>query len=207
MPIIGITTRVVEIDNKLIEKVSESLIKKVIEVGGIPIIIPYVNEKDINFFLELCDAFIIPGGFSWHNLDEIIIEYAIINDKPLLGICAGMQGIGNYKNFQRSSLSDKTVLIENKEHNSNNEYVHEIIIKGCMLKNILKEDKILVNSRHNSMIVNDDFFDIEAVSPDNVIEAIKVKNKRFILGVQWHPEDLDDIYSYNIFKALIINCK
>ncbi|MBD8921906.1 gamma-glutamyl-gamma-aminobutyrate hydrolase family protein, partial [bacterium] len=55
--------------------------------------------------------------------------------------------------------------------------------------------------------VNDDFFDIEAVSPDNVIEAIKVKNKRFILGVQWHPEDLDDIYSYYIFKALIINCK
>ena len=149
MPIIGITTRIVEYENKLIEKVSESLIKKVIEVGGVPIIIPYVNEKDLNFFLELCDAFIIPGGFSWHNLDEIIIEYAITNDKPLLGICAGMQGIGNYKNFQRNKDSDKTVLIENKNHNSDKEYVHKIIIKGNMLKDILKEDKILVNSRHN----------------------------------------------------------
>ncbi len=144
---IGITTRIIENDNKLIEKVPESLIQKVIEAGGIPLIIPLVKEKDLPFFLNICKGFIIPGGNTWHNIDEIIIKHAIKYDIPLLGICAGMQAIGNLKNFKGTQKSDKTIIIKKRNHNSNAQYVHDVYIKGTLLKGILKENVIKVNSR------------------------------------------------------------
>ena len=46
-----------------------------------------------------------------------------------------------------------------------------------------------------------------ARSSDGLIEGVELKNKKFILGVQWHPEsNLDkDIYSKKIFKAFFDN--
>ena len=46
--------------------------------------------------------------------------------------------------------------------------------------------------------------DISATSEDNIPEAIEDKNKRFFIGVQWHPESLvDDVYSNRLFTAFI----
>ena len=59
----------------------------------------------------------------------------------------------------------------------------------------------MVNSRHNDTIVNNNLIKIEALSDDNVIEAISITDK--ILGIQWHPEDLDNEDSDKIFKFII----
>ena len=52
-----------------------------------------------------------------------------------------------------------------------------------------KKEKILVNSRHKSSI-NNSKYKINAISKDNVIEAIEIPNKRFFLGIQWHLENM-----------------
>ena len=46
--------------------------------------------------------------------------------------------------------------------------------------------------------------DCVAYSEDNILEAIEDKNKKFFLGIQWHPESLlEDIYSKRLFDYFI----
>lgn len=46
------------------------------------------------------------------------------------------------------------------------------------------------------------------VYDDGYVEAVELKNKKFCLGVKWHPELManDEIMS-NIFKYFIETCK
>lgn len=203
-PVIGITTRIYQDQNRNFDQTPNDIIKKVEECGGIALIIPEL--KNLDSLIKLFDGFIIPGGNYWHKTDEYIIKYAIDNDIPLLGICAGMQAIAN-KCFFDADVSDHTYKIQSAiNHNSSNEYVHPIKIVGSNLKKIIPKEEIYVNSRHSYTILKQDYFKIEAVSEDGIIEAISIPKKKFILGVQWHPENLDDEYSLKIFKYFISKC-
>lgn len=199
--IIGITPRLVD----GAYKVSPNLIKQIVNNGAFPLII--TPEMDLNDILGICAGFIIPGGVTWIPIDEEIIKYAIKHDKALLGICAGMQAICNINNFCGSSASDKTIPINGNKHQSKEKYVHYITITDNFLKNILKENKVLVNSRHNFTVTKEDYFVIDAYSEDGLIEAIHLPNNRFILGLQWHPEDLFDSISNKIFRSFIEACQ
>ena len=196
---IGISTRIITNDIGLKqEKVPSSLIKILEENGVLPIIIP--NIDDISYYLDICDGFIVPGGITWNDVDVNIIKYVFKENKPLLGICAGMQALANIDTFV-----DNTIKVAN--HNVPNEdYVHEISINDGILKSILNKDKIKVNSRHNYMIEPKSYFKIDAVSNDGVIEAISYPEFKFIVGLQWHPEDIDDDDQNKIFKYFISKC-
>lgn len=196
---IGITTRIITNDIGLKQdKVPHSLVKKLEEHKALPIIIP--NISDISYYLDICDGFIVPGGITWNEADIEIIKYVFKVNKPLLGICAGMQALANIDTF-----IDNTIKVDN--HNvPNEEYVHEISINDGILKNILNKDKIKVNSRHNYMIEPKSYFKIDAVSNDGVIEAISFPEFKFIVGLEWHPEDMDDENQNKIFKYFISKC-
>ena len=196
---IGISTRIITNDIGLKqEKVPSSLIKILEENEVLPIIIP--NIDDISYYLDICDGFIVPGGITWNDVDVNIIKYVFKNDKPFLGICAGMQALANIDTFV-----DNTIKVE-KHNVPNVEYVHEISINDGILKSILNKDKIKVNSRHNYMIEPKSYFKIDAVSNDGVIEAISYPEFKFIVGLQWHPEDMDDDDQNKIFKYFISKC-
>ena len=93
----------------------------------------------------------------------------------------------------------------NKIENVDNHYnkYHKIYInKDSKLYKIYNKELLFVNSRHHYRVVKTNNF-ISAKSIDGVIEAIEVLNKKFIVGVQWHPEDLNDELLFNEF---IKNC-
>ena len=198
-PIIGITCRTIKNDDRDILKVNKSIVDYVIKSGGIPLLI--LSDMDFSIF----DGFIFPGGYSWENLDEKILKYAFDNDIPALGICAGMQLIASMDKF--GNVVDNCIAIGNSKHQSKDEYVHEITINEGILLDILGSNKIIVNSRHNDTVNLNDNFVVDAKSRDNIIEAVHIPNKTFILGLQWHPEDLSDEYSEKIFKYFIEKCK
>lgn len=205
MKLIGITTRIIKGDSgENIEKVPQSLLDKIKNNGGSAIIIPCINNDCLFEILKLCDGFIIPGGNAFHEVDEVVIKYAISNDLPLLGICAGMQAIGNLEYFVGSKESDKCYDLPNSLHmNKISEFVHQVKFSDGILKKIFATSELMVNSRHNQAIHPADVFTVEALSEDNVIEAIRVKNKKFIVGVQWHPEDMMTKESDMLFRYFI----
>lgn len=89
-------------------------------------------------------------------------------------------------------------------HNKESEYVHEISIQtDSKLYEILREQKIKVNSRHGKCVPHTSLSKV-AYSEDGIIEAIEDKTKKFFIGVQWHPETLmKDKYSNRLFEEFI----
>lgn len=188
MTLIGILLR--KENNKLYVK--EEIFKAVSLSGGVPIGIYLDNYND---YIDLCNGFILPGGDEF-TLDEIrFIDLIYQKNKPLLGICLGMQAIGIYSGAK---------IIDIPNHLSLDTYVHEINInKSSKLYKILNKDKILVNSRHKSTIINPNL-NVGAKSSDGNIEAIEDSNKKFFMGIQWHPESIiNDLNSQKIFASFI----
>ena len=115
---------------------------------------------------------------------------------PVLGICLGMQTMAYLFNGKFDKIDN---------HNSLEKYVHNINIdKNSKLYKIIRKNKIMVNSRHNECITNTD---LNVSSYSNVIESIEDINKKFFIGVQWHPESLMDENSKNLFESFFFSTK
>lgn len=171
-----------------------------IEIVCIPVLFETDENKEFNRVEELlneCRGVILPGGDSYYPIDLKITKYLYDNDIPTLGICLGMQ-------MMAVTFNGNLEYLNTNNHQSNQEYVHEVKIKeGSKLSEILKENTIMVNSRHIEHITKTDM-SITATSNDFVIEAVEDINKKFFIGVQWHPESLDkNIYSKRLFDAFI----
>jgi putative glutamine amidotransferase len=85
-------------------------------------------------------------------------------------------------------------------------YKHKIKInKNSLLYKIIRKEEIITNSIHSGKLIETGEYDIAAVSEDGLTEAIEYKNKKFNLGIQWHPElmykfdkDQEKIFQYFI---------
>ncbi len=162
-------------------------------------------DPKIDYLLDMCDAFVIPGGTWAYYFDEYVINYAIRNDKPLLAICLGFQVMCSMFANERNKF-DMSIRKDLEKHlGPPTEYQHEVNIKNnTKLYNILLEDKILVNRFHQD-IINFDMhtLEINAVSDDGIIEGVEHPDKNFIIGVQWHPEYIYDDSSKKILDSFI----
>ncbi len=221
--IIGIVGRLYSGESNII--CVEEIRIAVIKFGGIPLLILPVDKdemscknvyseeeiEDLKRVLNLCDGFILPGGDTWYRLDEVVIDYAIRRDKPLLAICLGMQALSKVLSGEKKVGYDNTIkndtLINHLEPNKN--YVHSVIIdRNSKLYSIIGEEKIWVNSRHSYHVPELDNTLICARSSDGLIEGVELKDKKFIIGVQWHPEsNLEDKHSKKLFKSFFDNFK
>lgn len=162
-------------------------------------------DKKIDYVLDKCDAFIIPGGTNYYNFDEYVINYAIKNDKPLLAICLGFQLLCSVHAKNRNKFQMNITANLQNHIGKPNEYKHEVYIQNnTLLKQIINKKVIKVNSIHHD-IVNFEMNDlvINAISDDGIIEGVEYPNKKFIMGFQWHPEYLLDDNSNKILNNFI----
>lgn len=166
------------------------------------------KEKEIyDQMVDMCDGIIMPGGYRMYEFDTYIIKRAIEKDIPVLGICMGMQLLANIDN-NGYSLEENNTEINHKQPNV--KYAHKVnILENTKLSNIITEKEISVNSKHRYHVSKVNNFIISAYSEDGLIEAIELPEKRFVLGVQWHPEKLFefDNSSNEIFNAFVDEVK
>jgi len=180
-------------------------------------------------FYERLDGVLLPGGGDMRpniygaemnpltdNIDDArdhveveLTRWAVGDDIPVFGICRGHQVVNVA--LGGTLIQDVPSIIgRDISHNvtvPRNSRPHEVNIDpSSRLANILGTTTIAVNSlHHQSVEVAAPDMCVTAYSPDGVVEAIEMPNKKFVLSVQWHPEDLyrDDPAMKRLFKAFV----
>lgn len=176
------------------------------------LLIPVVSDKNLDQICNMCDGLILTGSrndvhpkyyneqpikekkydlFDEYSLVKSIVELFESNNKPILGICAGIQELNV---IFGGSLNQ---LIQN--HNLKDKSKHSVKLDiNSFLYKVYNTDYIEVNSYHSQSIKDlAPNFNVTAVSNDGTIEGIEKGN---IIGVQWHPEVLQDV---KLFKKFI----
>lgn len=215
-PIIGITSAY-EIEDGLRNyhrtTVSIDYSKSIIAAGGIPIILPVTsNLETIQSQLALLDGLLLAGGADINpqyydqdfkenmgvispERDEgefIVLKEFFKTQKPILGICRGHQLLNVFRGgtlFQDLKYFGKPVLKHRQDfYPELGVHKVKIIDQDNILSKLYGTD-ILTNSFHHQAIdkLGEDLTTI-ATTEDGIIEAIQMKSRKFLYGIQWHPE-------------------
>ena len=144
------------------------------------------NKKEIDAYLDMVDGVIIPGGHKITPYDVYLLNRCIERDIPTLGICLGMQLMSCYGEYFKV-YPNETTTIHYQE--SDEGFSHRVKIeKDSLLYKILEKEEIQVNSFHRYHVEIQNGYCVNAISEDGYIEGIELPEKKFHVGIQWHPE-------------------
>lgn len=186
--------------------------------GGVPVVLPIdISENGANRIIETCDGFLFTGGqdvgscSKRDNLETLLLSKALQADKPILGICRGLQFINVFLGgtLWQDLPTDHPSEIVHRQAKPYGNPTHKVTLSG-ELKSLLDKDILEVNTLHHQAIKDlANGLTPMAVAPDGIIEAVMMKNKRFVWAVQWHPEYMftTDKNSLKIFECFINHTK
>ena len=223
-PVIGITGNYED----FICKLGKGYYQSVVEAGGVPVVIPPVADKHVIInTLEHIDALILSGGGDinplWvgeepspmlhginqeRDLPELLIARLAYNRQiPMLGICRGIQTLAAAFGGKVSQDISDVATVKHSQDADRSEATHSIEIeKESTLFNIYKAEKLMVNSFHHQAVSDaGSKFRVVAKSADGFVEAMESSEYKSVLGVQWHPECLDN--GLALFKWLVGEAK
>ena len=176
-----------------------------------------ITEDTVDAVLSGCDGILVPGGFGNRGIEGKILaaKYARENNIPYLGICLGMQTavIEYFRNvvgypdahsteFDPESPHPVIALMPDQRGNLPKGGTMRLgaypcaVRKDSFLSEIYGADNISERHRHRYEFNNDFREDlakgamtIAGTSPDNhLVEAVEIKENRFFVAVQYHPE-------------------
>lgn len=222
-PIIGIVAKpLIETDMwnymEIVDDIRYALVKnKALVVGILP------TEEKINFkkdeepdsyvlsdserqnlekIIVRLDGVVLEGGLVSNQYEEEIVKICIEKDIPIIGICSG------FNNMIRA-LGGTVYIDSNIFHNQfGSKIAHDIDInEDSKLFKILKRKTMKVNSIHTCIVMEKDVqgYKVTAKCPlDNSVEAVELENKRFVMGIKWHPELMNSMNP--IFEEFVKEC-
>ncbi|MFY7762074.1 gamma-glutamyl-gamma-aminobutyrate hydrolase family protein [Aquidulcibacter sp.] len=180
------------------------------KVGGVAIGLPYAADS-LAFAREYCAGLMstgarikfpsewyVPGQESYapqsdrFAIERALVETFLAEDRPYLGICNGMQMLGCLSGCRMSgnakSYTDGSIAHDDRMTR------HGLkVTPGTKLHAIAGLEYLQVNSFHREALVEiSDHVRVSGYSDDGLVEAIERPDRRFALGVQWHPERLID---------------
>ena len=149
----------------------------------------------------------------------LTVSLAYNRNIPILGICRGIQVLASAlggtvdqdiaeafsaSHSVNNSGQTQHALIKHSQDADRNEPTHTVkISKDTTLYSIYNTEYLAVNSMHHQAVRNGGKrFNVSAIAPDGVIEAIESNEFKPIMGVQWHPEWLEES-GKNLFSWLV----
>lgn len=187
------------------------------KAGAVAVMLPKADsEEEAEAALETVDAVILTGGEdidpSYYGeepddkLEELnkdrdtsdfhILTAALEEDMPMLTICRGTQflnivcGGSLYQDFPSQRETEVEVVHRDPEKEI---YIHHNIDveEGKRITEILGSGTVEVNSWHHQCIKElGEGLTVTATAPDGIIEAVEKEDSSFVMGVQFHPEEM-----------------
>ncbi|MFR9620797.1 MAG: gamma-glutamyl-gamma-aminobutyrate hydrolase family protein [Rikenellaceae bacterium] len=204
------------------------------QAGALPIILPLnVGGEEVAQLCQMCSGFVLTGGHdvdpaiygqpqsercgrpceARDSLEREVVEYALANDRPLLGICRGIQLL----NALLGGTLYQDLPTEHEggvEHQMTPPY-HRVqhyvdIVEGSPLAQLVGQRRLGVNSYHHQAIERlSPQLEAMATSEDGLIEAVYMPTRSFVQAVQWHPElnFRHEESSRQIMRAFVEACR
>ena len=209
---------------------AETYSNAVFNAGGIPMAVPHHVEL-VQEYVSLADGFIVTGGgfdidpvlygssqrhetittkpvrtaFEW-----ALLEAAYARQKPILGICGGMQLLNVVLGGTLIQHIPDEIINGLGHKQLHAEAGHEIrICENTLLHRLaqaagIKDSNTAVNSVHHQAVKDPGkTLRINATATDGVIEGIEDMSHPFCLGLQWHPEYYISPLDGQIFTSFI----
>lgn len=205
--------------------------------GGVPLPLalpPTAEATVLDELLGRCDAFIFSGGddvdprhygqaphprtgVMHARRDSFELDFFRRVDaarKPILAICLGCQVSNVCRGGALVQHVDDLPGVGAIRHYmpDNSSAYHEVrVLPDSRLATIVRSPEFEVNSRHHQVVdasqVGGRLRPV-AFAPDGVVEAAEDMAGRFLLAVQWHPEDLIDRPEHlKLFQAIVAEAK
>jgi putative glutamine amidotransferase len=233
--IVGITcgTRAATETESARQNLNRSYVWAVEQAGGVPIILPVTTEPEvIARYLGVLDGLLLSGGVDIDpscygqephpQLGEVdtdrdatelpLLRQALAEDVPIFAICRGIQSLNVamggtlYQDLPAQFPSD-IQHYQSKIGKPRHEFMHEIsLAPDTRLRSVIEAECMPVNSFHHQALLDvAEGLIVTAHAPDGVIEAVESPTHRYLVGVQFHPEDTApcDENSRRLFSAFV----
>jgi putative glutamine amidotransferase len=143
------------------------------------------------------------------SLDFALLGRALGAGTPVLGICRGLQvvNVALGGTLVQDLATERPSSVSHQEGGSDRtRRAHPVIVApGSRLAEIAVRDQVSVNSRHHQAIERiAPGLAVSATAPDGLVEGVELPDGAWLLGVQWHPENLEgDPVAERIFAAFL----
>ena len=189
--------------------------KAIAQAGGLALILPH-DSGQIAAVMAFADGLLVTGTLPGAAQDPArdgfeckLVHAALDCGMPLLGICHGMQVIGQclggtLVRDDPSLLADITPHIPKPVPD---EVAHDIHIEPASQLAAWSPTLIgQVNSLHRHALLEGGRYRVTARADDGVVEAIEGLGPSFCVGVQWHPEFQLTTLDTRIFVGFVERC-
>ncbi|MFH1018718.1 MAG: gamma-glutamyl-gamma-aminobutyrate hydrolase family protein [Pseudomonadota bacterium] len=225
-PIIGIGPHLLDLPKRSnVVGTYRRYLEAVEKAGGIAVILP-PDHAHAKFYAQFCDGLLLPGGGDIHpryygakltervrrrlspdertRFDLALVHAFLRAGRPILGICLGAQTL----NVAFGGTLVRDLPTERRGSRDHTKGIHSIRVDAkALLGKVLGTRKLRVNSHHHQAIDRlGKGLRIVATASDGIIEAVEAPDRRFVFGVQWHPERLKAAHADRLFRAFVRSC-
>jgi putative glutamine amidotransferase len=193
--------------------------------GGTPVVLPPVPASSIPGLIARIDGLVVAGGRDVdpslyeqtaheqtdppdHRRDrfELLMTRAAIDaDLPLLAIGRGMQILNVARGGSLTQHLPDRLGNETHKPDPVKMTTHDVqLSETSKLGRVLGASAVVPVAHHQAVDSIGRGLLTVAWTPDQVVEATELQGHRFCIGVQWHPEEGDDM---RIFEALVTAAK
>ena len=189
----------------------ENYATSIIAAGGLPVALP-LDSALVPDILKQIDGLVLTGGAfdvdpalfgegrhekvtvkpERTDFEMVITRAALEADLAILGICGGEQllNVALGGTLIQHIPDEIPGALAHEQPNPRDEPGHEVeIVPGSKLHDIVGTTSLPVNSAHHQAVkIAAPGLAINARAPDGVIEGIEDPDRRFCIGVEWHPE-------------------
>ena len=200
--------------------INQSYVRALVAAGCAPVLIPLLDDDDrLRAIYERLDGIVFAGGvdvapseYGEEPIDNLnvveaprdrteltLARWAFADDLPTLGICRGQQvlnvalGGSLWQDLQHQGVTP--VDHSDEDGRARTALMHRVRLDpDSRLAQLIDETDIDVNSLHHQAVKTvAPNLKVTGTSEDGVIESLESDHRRFLIAVQWHPEEIDDL--------------